>query len=263
MRRHTAYEAEDDINEFYTELIKKERPRRKNIFRAFKTQPTSHATRFQRYNTTENQVPPQSRRSHPTAYQRSVLGLTEFPTEPPRKNSRRTRYHTIAIQFPAFSLSGLKKLPAPSRRAWLVLAGAGLVIVAFVAGQRLISRREQPTTNITNVAPQSVVVPKKLPDGFSVGSSSQSLQNGAVIYIVYDDKGNEVTISQQALPENMDTSLFAGSQAFETRLGKAYIIETVDRITGYILGSDTMILFNSIDAISNISLRQLMEAYQP
>lgn len=264
MRRAVPPETDDDINEFYTSLIQKGQARNsKKRLKFFGRKPAAPPTRFRRFGAEQRPSPSPSDHIRPNSYQRSVLGLTEFPSATHKTNPKQTRYHTITIQFPAFSPANRKKLRSAGRKLLPVLAGILILLIFGLAGKHFLTRSESPKPGVENVAPQSVIVPKNLPDGFSVGSSSQSLENGTVIYLVYDEKGNEVTISQQALPTSMDTGLFSGSLAFETRLGKAYIIETVDRITGYILSTDSMILFNSTDAISSTSLRQLMEAYQP
>lgn len=163
------------------------------------------------------------------------------------------------------SAAGIKEW-AVDHRPRLIKWAVGLTILLLMIVlpyQIIRSRSKADQASTGSLAPEKVFTPRNLPEGFSVGSGSKTLENGALLYDVYGPGGELITISQQAIPEGFDTDIFDGAMSFDSRMGKSYIIENIERITGYIISTDSMLLFNSVEAISSSDLRLLMESFRP
>lgn len=187
------------------------------------------------------------------------------PVSTPAKTAAKDR--TITIQISGLDVRGsIKRWAGRHRRLVrllkrLAILAAILLIVLFAINR--FKGDKKPQYEGEDITPSNVYVPKDLPEGYSVGSGSQELENGAVLYTVYTDKGYQISVTQQYRPSSLNMSMFNGAQSFDTRLGKAYIIEAIDRITGYILTDDSMLLFNTTGPISSVDMKKLMEAFQP
>lgn len=196
------------------------------------------------------------------AYERSLYGPERIrPRGTPVAAVNKT--HTISINVP--DLGAIKRFFKSKRlKKMLLIASVGvLCLFGALQGFKYWTGRDKQAVDPNSIAPEAVYTPQNLPEGYSVGSASQSLDNGALLYTVYDDKGREITVTQQSKPAELDLNMFKDASKFDTILGKAYILESEERITGYILSDQTMILFNSSSGVNSVSLRPLMEAFKP
>src|SRR5690606_38419246 len=121
-----------------------------------------------------------------------------------------------------------------------------LFVIGTVGVFKVISKNDTAPDQATNIAPETTLVPKEIPAGFSAGSSLQTLDNGATVYTMYSDKGYEISVTQQAKDANFSQPIIRGASAFTTPKGRAFILDEPDRITGYLFTDKTWVLFNSV-----------------
>lgn len=157
---------------------------------------------------------------------------------------------------------------SPIWRPWIKTGLFLLIIFTLLAvvwlGSSLYKRlTREDTSSSSDIAPAKVFVPQKLPDGFSVGSDSKTVQNGAVVYTVYDKSGQPITVSQQTRPPGFEVSEEAQKSGFDTPLGRGYIMVTQDKFAGYILADETMVLFSCSKDVDPKNLVLLMRSFEP
>ncbi len=191
--------------------------------------------------------------------------------EKSNKHPQKSKSVLAAIQLHTARFIQLLKHPFSKKylkKSALILGGLAILLVGS-AGFRLINNNAEDKSNeitqkSTEPEPSSVYAPTYLPDGYSIVSDTQVLDNGALFYEIYTDSGDVVSVTQQAKPADIESlDMFSQIPNIETRVGKGYIVEAVDRITGYILADKTMILFNSTAEVSASEMRKIMEAYKP
>lgn len=202
-----------------------------------------------------NQDPPKRRgRSYSQPTPQPIV-----PPSPPPPSSNAAR--TLVIQIP--SLAKIKKFIIHNRRLILkfliVLISVGLIYGAVTIIQQLRADKNSPFTG-TNIAPDKVYTPRDLPEGYSVGSASQTLENGAVLFTLYDNKGRAITVTQQSKPQEFNEKLLESAIKFPTPSGTGYVIEEEDRTTGYLFTESSWVLFNSTEGISANQMREVIYA---
>lgn len=160
--------------------------------------------------------------------------------------------------------SSLDWLGDNNKKIAKLIAIITLVILMAVVPYAIINlRAKQPTSSSgpTSLAPSKVLVPQSLPEGFSVGSATKTLSNGATIYTIYSDKGQEITVTQQVQDASFTQPTVKGALPFKTKSGDAFVQESTDRVTGYLFMDSSWILFNSTSDLASDDLRKLIEVF--
>lgn len=255
MKRYEAQRDIDELNEFYASLAKQsEQPKTKLPKLLNRLKVISHKKALP---SAKNHLSSSRKQTHSSSIQSFA------PSKSHKKSVSKTGQTTnkkLTVQ------TWVKNLD-PMWLPWLKLAIALTIIFvillltwAGIAIYKRITRAEPPPEDL---APSVVYVPHNLPDGFSIGSGAQKLENGAQFYTVYDNKGHAITISQQSMPTNFNVSIFGESPGFDTPLGKGYVVNSDDRTTGYVMAEKTMLLFNTVPDIELETLQDLMIAFEP
>ncbi len=171
---------------------------------------------------------------------------------------------SIVIKLPALPFHKVKDFFLRRRPLFIKSFVLLLIIGGAVFGLREYIKysSHKSIVNDGRVTPTEIFVPSNLPDGYSVGSGTQTLDNGALLYSVYTDKGKLVTITQQAKPEDLADDFFKDATTFTTDYGKAYILQEGDRINAYLISDKTWVLFNSTGASSR-DMKLLITAIKP
>jgi hypothetical protein len=173
----------------------------------------------------------------------------------------------FSLKLPRFSFSKLKNFATDHPGIIKKLCFATLSLVLLVGAVPLIKNfmpKDAPKVAGAHIiAPKTVFLPKPVPDGFTVGSSKQELENGAMLYTVFGPGGEEITINQQSSAPNFDQSILEGGFTFTTPHGTAYVLEGTDRITGYLLSDDSWVLLNNTDGLSPNDMEILINSLKP
>ncbi|MDQ3064934.1 MAG: hypothetical protein M3Q36_01555 [bacterium] len=197
------------------------------------------------------------------AYSHAVFGPTRTNRAPQRSNN----YHTIAIQLPSLRMLPFRRWFSRNRSLLTGLMVTVIVIGIVITGSKfyLNSRNNSDSSNNQAgiLAPEKVFVPVGLPEGFEIGSKKETLENGALIFSVFDPEGRLIAITQQAKPTEFDMALFKNVPKFNSPHGEAYILEEPGRINGYIFGEETWVLFNGSGGVKYQDLKKLMLTLQP
>lgn len=245
----------DDINDFYSQLLGDSS---NNFFRLPKSlQQTKIAKRIDERKRTRDAHEHRLQASR-TAYQQFLLDSQHkqesHRSSPPTVNSTRTTAATT------LSSSCIRK-PLLRVAAFLVLL-TGIISASLLAYRywRAPTPIQQENTDLT---PQSVIVPMKLPEGYSVGSSLQSLENGAKLYTIYTDKGQEITVTHQAKDDSFIQPVVKGAASFTTPVGTAFVLKDGERTTGYLFTDAVWVLFNSTSPMEPEDMRRLIEVFVP
>ena len=199
------------------------------------------------------------------AYRRGVFGPSR------RRNisaSPRPRpaHITIAIQIPSQPFKRLRRWLSLHKKLIFIPLGIAALIALPFAGLNIWQQyksRQDTNTATSPLKPEKVFLPIDLPAGYEVVSTNESLENGAMVYRIYNPEGQIITITQQAKPDDFDMKTFASVPSFNTPYGKAYILEDAGRINGYIFDEKTWVLFNSTARIEYDSMKELMLGLKP
>jgi hypothetical protein len=190
-------------------------------------------------------------------YSRAMFGPERSSHFRQSKSNRRT----VAVQVPPVDIRNILK--RGRSKQWLVYSGIFIVVVVLPILALNIARRDKPAppTPTGEIAPSKVFTPLQLPEGYDISGETQSLENGALIYTVFDPEGRIITISQQAKPHNFDKALFEDAIKFTTDKGEAYIISDGKRTNGYLLTETTWVMFNAPEGVTIESVRSLIRSY--
>lgn len=210
------------------------------------------------------------------AYERSLMSLGGEPAvrlpkssvlaQPPlrRQDQGVTRTKSAGAVLDTL-LAGAKEWVHGHSRI-LIKTAVGITVfflVIVLPYQMIRSRPKLDQATPGTLAPQKVFTPRDLPEGFSVGSSTKTLENGALLYDIYGPDGEFITVSQQTGQADFDQSILNGAFKFSTVYGTAYIFDAPERITGYLFADETWVLFNTTDDLPLNDLRKLMETFRP
>lgn len=251
--KHNSKHNEDDVDELYANIMSSSpgEQARNSIFAAARQRAEERRNKREQYHLHQKRLAEAERKR----YQQNILGLDSNDYPQKRLGSR--------LKLPSFDarilLWPVKKIPTKVR--WSLL-GIVFVPALFILGFKIVYKAP-PEPVSKDITPAKVYVPPKLPEGFSTAGSPESLDNGALLYTVYDNKGNTITITQQSRPKNFDTSIFGGAEGINAPLGKAYIVQSKDRMTGYVIAENTMVLFNTKPDIEPQTMYDLMLTFRP
>ncbi|MDQ3123832.1 MAG: hypothetical protein M3Q14_04080 [bacterium] len=193
------------------------------------------------------------------SYQQAVFGKVKH-----RRTQRAVQtYHTIAIQIPALDYKKPAHWFKSHRKAASIFALMPVITYASVYGirfalQKRAEKSEVLQASTTSITPPSVYTPHNLPTGFTVGSGTQQLDNGAVMYTVFDDEGRQIYITQQSKPQEFDEAMLQGSQKFGTPNGTGYVKEDPERITGFLFTASSWVLLNGAPGVSQDKMVELI-----
>ena len=101
--------------------------------------------------------------------------------------------------------------------------------------------------------------PKKLPSGFTpTKDGSSGTVRGGVVNLTVETWGKKVVISQQARPKLMEE--VTKTKEWVASIGKAYIANLNEHVTGFIVTDKTLIIFSSADTVDTARLTDLMNS---
>lgn len=199
-----------------------------------------------------------------TRYSQSVFGAHPVNHASEEKNTLRPTGSSIVIHLPAIPVKKIRNVFYDKRLVFLKLMAALLLIGGLYLGKKfyISHRNDIAKKSQSSITPTQVFVPDNLPKDYSVASGTQTLFNGALVYSIYTSTGKLITITQQAKPKDLPNDFFKNSESFDTKYGKAYIVQRSERINGYLLSGNTWVLLNSEDA-SPQEMRQVILSIKP
>ena len=193
-------------------------------------------------------------------YQKIVLGVGPKPAA--KKPQDVTVNLSFKLKRPTFK--NAKKFIGSHKRPFIMASVCALLLVGGITAYKVISNKDKgAVAGVVQIAPKTVFLPKEAPEGFTVGSSKQELENGAILYTVFGPRGEEITINQQASAPDFNQDMLNGGLKFTTPHGTAYVLQDNERITGYLLAEDSWVLLNSTDELDPEDMRILIRSLEP
>ena len=153
-----------------------------------------------------------------------------------------------------------------------ILLGAAIISVGIIVGALILkddgdsSVLSSSTSSVAGISFGQVAdftpyyfANNQPPAGFKLDTQSIQYEQGVLFYILTDESGNKVTISQQKVPDEFVGSVPQGDEKIEASYGTGGISLQPDRTTANILSNDDVfILINAdvsvdIDSVKTIS----------
>jgi hypothetical protein len=171
-------------------------------------------------------------------------------------------YHTFAIQVPSPKkfIRSIKNRKEIWIKIAVIFVSVAILYVSYQIFRATRASNDDTQTDSSYIAPEAVYTPRNLPEGYSVGSSSQTLENGAVLYQIYDNKGRSIIVTQQSKPNEFDEKILEGAAKFQTPSGTGYVLENIDRTTGYLFTEKSWVLLNSTDGVDAAQMREVIHS---
>lgn len=200
-------------------------------------------------------------------YRNSIFGPALQNKQKPKQKKPINVQVQLSFSLKKPSLKPLKRFAANHRTQLIRLGTVAACLALIGGGATLYTNRNksdsQGVAGATYIAPQTIFLPRPVPEGYSVGSSKQELENGAILYTVYGPKGEEITITQQAEPADFKDEVFKDALRFNTPYGIGYVIEDMERTTGFLLADDSWVLINTPRGFPSEEMRTLIRSLQP
>lgn len=200
------------------------------------------------------------------SYRDNIFGPSR-PLRKPKKSKPANVQVQLSINLKKPSIAPVKRFAQTYKTQLVRLGALGLCLMVAGGGLAIYNNRNRSDTQgvagATYIAPKTVFLPRPVPEGYTVGSSKQELENGAVLYTVYGPSGEEITITQQSEPANFKDEVFKDALRFNTPHGIGYVIEDMERTTGFLLADESWVLINTPRGFPSDEMRTLIRSLQP
>ena len=141
------------------------------------------------------------------------------------------------------------------------------ILIVLLAGAAFIWYQQKSTTKyfpdtISSAVSFPLYYPKNLPTTMTLKSGSmQTLNNNTVVFVINYVAAKELTVSEQELPSDFQTSILANAQNIDSKLGRAYTGIYGDHPIGIIVTKKTLIFFNDPSGIDTAKLQEIIAAF--
>lgn len=107
--------------------------------------------------------------------------------------------------------------------------------------------------------------PNAIPDNFELVEDSVNLSGGILTFQLRNPKSQSVTVVEQSLPNDLQSSEVLGSDRVDGALGSATVNFKEGRAIGVLLTKDkqTMITLNSADGLETSTMKDLLRGLRP
>lgn len=199
------------------------------------------------------------------SYRDNIFG----PSRPLRATRRKPANVQVqlSINLKKPTLTPVKRFARTHKIQLLRVGALALSLMVVGSGLAIYNGRNrsdsQSVAGVTYIAPKTVFLPRPAPEGYTVGSSKQELENGAILYTIYGPSGEEITVTQQSEPADFKDEVFKDALRFNTPHGIGYVIEDMERTTGFLLADESWVLVNTPRGFPSDEMRTLIRSLQP
>jgi hypothetical protein len=145
----------------------------------------------------------------------------------------------------------------------LLLLAIGLLVLTTRSGQKDNYHIPQPVIEMANFTPY--FYKGTIPENFTAKEADTSYVSNVLLIRLVNNKNQTVTMTQQALPQDLAASGLVGAESWPGIPGEVTFSSTNDRTTVTLFTADkkTMIILNTADAIETSTLKELLRSLTP